>query len=98
LLSPCTHDTFIGVLRALMILVPLAISCGGRGSAGFGESCDSDDACAAGLCVGGVSAEGPVCTKSCASSEECPEGWSCSAATENGVVVCRQGSATPFGQ
>jgi len=91
--------------RALPLLVlPLLLAlagCGDDGQGGgdrtIGQTCNGDDACRTGLCVGGVAGDEPVCTRSCAGDEECPEGWSCSGVTGDQVLVCRKGAATPFG-
>ncbi len=78
----------------------LAGACGhsGRGHAGPGDRCESNDDCAHGVCVSGAAGDGPACAPSCASNQDCPEGWSCGAVTGDGVVVCRHGASTPFGQ
>lgn len=83
-------------LLALMALGTLLPACGG-GDARLGEPCESDDDCARGLCVGGVNGDRPACTRSCAGNEDCPHGWSCSGVTQNQVLVCSHGAATPFG-
>ncbi|MEM9863607.1 MAG: hypothetical protein AAF938_18565 [Myxococcota bacterium] len=82
------------MVRALTALL-LLVAC--RGDAAFGASCTDTRDCSEGLCAAGVAGEGGVCTRSCASDQECPEGWSCSGATENMVLVCVRGAATPFG-
>lgn len=74
----------------------LAVGCG-RGEKEMGDVCASDNECAAGQCVGGVDGDEPVCTVSCASSDDCPEGWSCSGATQDMVLVCVKRGAMPFG-
>ena len=81
----------------LAAAAPLLGACEGRGDGAFGDRCDGDEACAEGLCVGGIDGEAPRCTRSCARTAECPEGWSCSGVTEAQVLVCKKGSATPFG-
>ncbi len=68
------------------------------GEGQIGDHCDKDGDCASLLCVGGVAGDDTVCTQSCGGNEECPEDWSCGAVTQAGVVVCRQGASTPFGQ
>ncbi|MEM1416684.1 MAG: hypothetical protein AAGH15_17360 [Myxococcota bacterium] len=75
-----------------------ALACETRGDKAAGDPCASRRECAGGLCVAGLGSDEPRCTQSCASSDECPEGWSCSGATEENVVICRPGSATPFGR
>lgn len=72
-------------------------ACGRRGpKVGFGQTCESDDACTTGLCVGdGSGADRGRCTKSCGPDMGCPAGWSCSALTARGVAVCAQGSGVP---
>ncbi len=84
-------------MRSLCLAFLLsAWGCGGDKQTG--DVCAGDSECAAGLCVAGVvSGDDPVCTPSCGSNEDCPEGWTCSVATQNGVVVCRHGDSTPFG-
>ena len=67
-----------------------------RGDARVGERCAHDTDCRRGLCVGGVAGAAPACTVSCATASDCPERWSCSAVTAQGVLVCQQGGATPF--
>jgi len=80
----------------LGLLLLLSAACGG--DVPFGEPCGDHGECADdGRCVEGVAGPEAVCTRSCSSDEGCPEGWSCSVATEDGLLVCRQGSATPFG-
>lgn len=76
----------------------LLVACGGRGDAAFGDPCEGNDTCAEGLCIAGVDGNEPVCTKSCATSDECPEGWSCSGVTQARVLVCSHSPATPFGE
>lgn len=87
---------------ALLVLLagpPLLLACAEeRGDSSFGEPCGADGECADGLCVGGVDGDEPVCTRSCARAEDCPEGWSCSGVTARQVVVCKKGGATPFGR
>ena len=87
-------------MRTLPLSLALAVlvtACGGRGERRFGEHCASDNDCQRGLCVGGVSGDAPVCTISCASSTECPTGWSCTGVTQHQVLVCAAGGNTPFG-
>lgn len=86
------------LLTALLGLVPLAACDEGRGTKALGEPCGGDSECRSGLCVGGVVGEDPACTRSCSKSGECPDGWSCSGVTEDQVLVCRKGPATPFGR
>ncbi len=89
------------MLRGLAALTLLAAAClgctRGRGLAVIGDGCGSDFDCARGYCVATASSEEPVCTVTCSGNDECPAGWSCSGATERGVVVCVPGAATPFG-
>ncbi len=84
------------------LLVWLALTLTGceetPGETPFGEACEADGECASLLCVGGVAGPDGVCTRSCATNDECPEGWSCGAVTQRGVIVCRQGASTPFGR
>lgn len=70
---------------------------GCRGDGAMGERCGRDADCAAGLCVAGADGDEPVCTKSCASSDECPDGWTCSGATQDNVLICVHRASTPFG-
>jgi hypothetical protein len=80
----------------LALLLLLVTACGG--DVAFGDPCRGHEDCADdGRCVEGVAGPDAVCTKTCSSDDACPEGWSCSVATEAGLLVCRQGSATPFG-
>ncbi|NOY92167.1 MAG: hypothetical protein GXP55_13295 [Deltaproteobacteria bacterium] len=87
----------------LLLLLTLSVgllalpACGGRGDAAFGATCGTDQDCAHGLCVAGVHADGPVCTKSCGGNADCPAHWSCSGVTQANVLVCSHGAATPFG-
>ncbi|HJL21215.1 MAG TPA: hypothetical protein RMH80_03220 [Polyangiaceae bacterium LLY-WYZ-15_(1-7)] len=83
--------------RVLLAFACLVLACGG-GEKETGEACAGDSDCARGLCAAGVVGPEPVCTVSCGSSEDCPEGWTCSGATQDNVLVCRRGAATPFGQ
>lgn len=70
---------------------------GAGGSRELGDRCERGEDCSSGLCVGGVDGDEPRCTRSCATELECPRGWSCSGVTENDILVCRKGAATPFG-
>ena len=82
-------------LYALFAIL-LTAACGG-GDKPMGELCASDSECIQGHCVGGVDGVEPVCTRSCGRASECPEGWSCSGATLDMVLVCVKGAAMPFG-
>lgn len=82
------------VMTLFALLV--ALGCGG-GEKPMGEVCASDSECIQGHCVGGVDGDEPVCTRSCSRGSECPEGWSCSGATQDMVLVCVKRSAMPFG-
>lgn len=84
-------------MRALALALLLTtFGCGG--DVAFGDPCQGHDECADdGRCVEGVAGPDAVCTKTCGSDDACPDGWSCSVATEDGLLVCRRGSATPFG-
>ncbi len=84
-------------MRSALLALALLTACGGRGNVGFGERCRSDDECARGLCVAGVSGRSAVCTISCATGEDCPTGWSCHGVTQANVLVCAAGASTPFG-
>lgn len=77
----------------------LAGGCGDddTGTKGFGNRCAADGECESGLCVGGVDGKEPVCTRSCRNKNDCPDGWSCSGVTQDDVLVCQHGPATPFG-
>ncbi len=87
------------LLFALLLAGLSAVGCTSRhGHGKTGQRCSADTDCMHGLCVAGVNGKGPACTVSCAKSEQCPHGWSCSALTKNNVLVCRKGAATPFGQ
>jgi hypothetical protein len=79
------------------VLAFLLVACGGRGERRFGEQCARDNDCQRGLCVAGVSGTEPVCTISCASTTDCPHGWSCHGVTQGRVLVCASGASTPFG-
>lgn len=79
------------------LLALFAVACGGRGEKAVGEPCGDASECRHGLCVAGVAGEAPVCTRSCASTSECPRGWSCGGVTSQDVVICTQGAANPFG-
>ena len=68
-----------------------------RGDKGMGEACGAAEECVHGLCVAGVAGPEPVCTRSCADTEECPRGWSCSGVTAARVLVCQRGAGNPFG-
>ncbi len=76
----------------------LCLGCGAeRGDKPVGEPCGGDGECRHGLCVGGVRGDDPVCTRSCASTDDCPRGWACSGVTQSNVLVCSYGAPTPFG-
>ncbi len=81
----------------LLLLAALTLGACGRGDARTGQPCDGDRACARGLCVAGVAGPSGACTVSCGDDDECPQGWTCSGVTQNNVVVCSRGNATPFG-
>ena len=84
-------------MRALLLALALSFGC--EEPKNVGEPCASTDECARGLCVAGIGGgDEPLCTRSCGSNDECPSGWTCSGATQNNVLVCRRGHATPFGQ
>jgi hypothetical protein len=72
-------------------------ACGGRGSKQFGEPCEGDNDCAAGMCVAGADGDQASCTRSCARTTDCPQGWACSGVTQDNVLVCAHGAPTPFG-
>jgi hypothetical protein len=81
----------------LLALVLLGAACSSpRGDTQFGERCGGDRECQRGLCVSGVRGDAPVCTISCASDTECPQGWSCHGVTQSSVLVCSFGGSTPF--
>lgn len=84
-------------LAATAAMALAACSDGSRGNKRVGERCSENDECRHGLCVTGVAGPEGVCTRSCAASTECPRGWSCSGATQDNVVICTRGAATPFG-
>lgn len=63
----------------------------------MGEPCASNAECQEGVCVGGVRGDAPVCTRSCASTDQCPRGWACSGVTRGNLLVCSHGAPTPFG-
>ena len=86
----------LSTMRWLGLLAIGLLAC--KGTQEIGEPCAKDGDCQAGLCVAGADGDEPVCTKSCGSSEECPDGWSCSGATQNNVLICVHRSATPFGR
>jgi hypothetical protein len=84
------------VFAYLVALAFAASSCEREPTASFGETCDADEVCESGLCVGdGANARRGRCTKSCGPDTTCPEGWSCSALTARGLAVCAQGSGVP---
>ena len=94
------HARLMRPLAFALLLVASLVACGqGRGDKRMGDACESDRECARGYCVSGVSGEGedPVCTRSCARTEDCPREWSCSAVTSDQVLVCTHGAPTPFG-
>ncbi|MDQ3033534.1 MAG: hypothetical protein M3Y87_14035 [Myxococcota bacterium] len=81
----------------LLALALLGAGCASpRGDTQFDERCGGDRECQRGLCVGGVHGDAPVCTISCAHETECPQGWSCRGVTQDNVLVCAFGGATPF--
>jgi hypothetical protein len=75
----------------------LACACEEEPTQAFGEPCSADGQCKQGLCVGGVRGKEPVCTRSCSGGDECPVGWACTGVTQDNVLVCSHGPATPFG-
>ncbi len=78
------------------LLVLLTAAC--HESREFGAACTSDRQCASRLCVAiNEAADEGRCTKSCATDEDCPEGFSCRGATNQGVVICLPGPAVPIG-
>ncbi|MGE0785896.1 MAG: hypothetical protein AB7S26_09430 [Sandaracinaceae bacterium] len=81
----------------LLVLAVTACGSSGRGDGAMGSPCDSPDQCRHGLCVGGSVGQDAVCTRSCAATSECPQGWSCSGVTANNVLVCQRGAGNPFG-
>lgn len=83
-------------LVAGLILTLALVACG-RGDKELGEACGDDRECAVGLCVAGVDGDAPVCTRSCARTTDCPEGWTCSGATQDNVLICVHRPSTPFG-
>jgi hypothetical protein len=85
-----------GRLLLAVLLATAGCSGGSRGETRFGEPCADDRQCARGLCVSGVRGDAPVCTVSCASDAECPQGWSCHGVTQSNVLVCASGGSTPF--
>jgi hypothetical protein len=86
-------------IRSLLVCLALAVGCGEcPGEGALGDPCEADGDCASLLCVEGVAGSDGACTQSCGTNEECPEGWSCGAVIQNGVIVCRRGASTPFGQ
>ena len=87
----------LGIACTLALSFVLA-ACGGRGEKTFDQRCSGDTDCAAGVCAAGVHGADAVCTKSCATGDDCPEGWSCSGVTAANVLVCAHGNATPFGR
>lgn len=64
----------------------------------FSAECTTDRQCASRICVtrSATSDEGR-CTQSCATDDDCPDGFSCSGATNQGVVICLPGPAVPIG-
>ncbi|AKF06477.1 hypothetical protein DB32_003626 [Sandaracinus amylolyticus] len=89
---PAARRAFLAVLVA-----SLAVACSSaRGDRRTGQRCADDRECQRGLCVAGVRGEEPVCTVSCASDGECPQGWTCHGVTQANVLVCASGGATPF--
>ncbi len=86
------------LLPRLGLLAALCLGgCGGARDKPIGEACAQADECEHGICVAGIAGDDAVCTRSCASSEECPRGWSCSAVTAGNVLVCQRGAGNPFG-
>lgn len=83
------------ILVLNLMLSMLLMGCGGTKE--FGEACEAGSDCQAGLCVAGADGDQTVCTRSCASTDQCPEGWTCSGATEENVLICVHRPSTPFG-
>ena len=84
-------------IGSLLLALGFAGCSGGGGTKAMGEPCGDARECEHGLCVSGASGEDPVCTRSCASTEDCPRGWSCSGVTQDNVLICSEGAPTPFG-
>ena len=88
-----------GAAILALILMPLA-GCkkGGPSNLSLAQPCTESHQCRSGICLFQTPAsEDGLCTKPCISGKECPEGWSCTAVTQDGVIVCQQGNSTPFG-
>lgn len=81
------------MLAGLLVLV----ACPDEPKLEIGARCDSDEACSSGNCVGDGSGR-PFgrCTRPCAESSDCPDGWSCGAITTRGEAVCVEGDGIPL--
>lgn len=84
------------LLVSLLSLLSLLAACSSPSpTAGFGEACEGSAACKSGRCVSEGSTRRGTCTRTCGPQTPCPDGWSCSALTSQGVAVCARGSGVP---
>ncbi|MEO0324447.1 MAG: hypothetical protein AAF447_15910 [Myxococcota bacterium] len=99
-MRPALPRLLAGLLTAALLTGALLVApgCAGAREGAVGDACAHRNECASGLCVAGLGAEGARCTRSCRTSAQCPEGWSCSGVTDENVVICQPGAATPFGR
>lgn len=82
----------------LLFFVLILCSCGTKRNLQFGSRCQNDYECKSSLCVSlSKNADYGLCTKSCTTGDDCPEGYSCTGLTNKGIVICQPGAANPFG-
>jgi len=87
-----------GAAIIALILLPLAGCKKGPSNLSLAQPCTESNQCRSGICLFLTPAsEDGLCTKPCTGGSECPEGWSCTAVTQEGIMVCQKGHSTPFG-
>jgi hypothetical protein len=85
--------------KAIVLAGLLAVGCrSGPTNLGIADRCTESRQCRSGICLFPTKgSEDGLCTKPCTGNSDCLEGWSCTALTQDGVMVCQKGQATPFG-
>jgi len=77
-----------------------AIECSKPGptNLGIGQGCQESTQCSSGICLSRTrESKDGKCSRPCGKPADCPAGWTCTALTQDGVLVCQEGSPTPFG-